>query len=132
MPSFNAHTTFRYPDNKMEMVEKGREMAGKKGLNGLLLELLEDYVNRQGAMVQQDPLGLRYESSSQGLHWSDSLKAVDLNEMREDIRSYTDEATVNELYSKVASAKEELNKQSMVIRRNKTLSKVVSIKEEAT
>ena len=38
MPSFNAHTTFRYPEDKKDLVEKARKMAGSKGLNGLQLE----------------------------------------------------------------------------------------------
>ena len=41
-----AHTTFRYPEDKKDLVEKARKMAGSKGLNGLQLELLEEFVVR--------------------------------------------------------------------------------------
>jgi len=38
------------------------KMAGSKGLNGLQLELLEEYVVRQEGTTKHNPLGLRYES----------------------------------------------------------------------
>ena len=62
MPSFNAHTTFRYPEDKKDLVEKARKMAGSKGLNGLQLELLEEFVVRQEGTTKHNPLGLKYES----------------------------------------------------------------------
>ena len=46
IPALTAHTTFRYPEDKKDLVEKARKMAGSRGLNGLQLELLEEFVVR--------------------------------------------------------------------------------------
>jgi hypothetical protein len=62
MPSFNTHTTFRYSEEKRELIEKARQMAGRKGLNALQLELLEEFVTRQEGTTKHNPLGVKYET----------------------------------------------------------------------
>lgn len=100
--------TFCWPLGKLDILRKVEKLSAHRGLSGLIQELLTEYVMKEQAIMENNPIGLRYNSSNSDTNsrfWIDSMLEPDEQKAREDIQLIED----SELVSRISVRSKKIN-----------------------
>lgn len=113
--------SFSWGLDNLEVLDKAVKLSGYKGLSGVIEQLLTDWVNQQSAVIQDNPIGLRYNSAAASAtrHWIDSLLDKPLEKLKEDISKVEDLDLLAKVSITALKINEAANNRSQVLRQIK-------------
>ena len=91
---FGVHVT--WPVSGLKEYERIKELAGPENLSKLVRNLLKEWLDKQEATIQNNPIGLRYETPD-SKHWIDILTELDTKKVTEDIDLVENQQTLTKL-----------------------------------
>lgn len=101
--------TFCWPLDKLNVLTKAEELSRHRGLSGLIQEVLTEWVMKQESVIEDNPIGLRYNSGSSAAansrRWIDAILEPDEQKAREDIQLIEDK----ELLSRISVRSKKVN-----------------------
>lgn len=91
-------TSISWPGDMVEELERIEKLAGQGNLAKLIRNLLLDWLNKQEATLQNNPIGLRYESPD-SKHWIDTIHELDIAKAAQDIELIQDQILLGRVFT---------------------------------
>lgn len=85
-----------WPSDRKDELDKVKKLAGHDNFSKLVRNLLLEWLDRQERTLQNNPIGLRYETPD-SKHWIDTISEIDISKIKEDVSLIESQELVSKL-----------------------------------
>ena len=96
--------TFSWPLKDVDSLMKAIELSGNRGFSSIIQELVKEWLAKQQAVIENNPIGLGYSVDTTN-HWIDAMLEPEEQKAKQDIKMIQDP----ELISKISVRAKKIN-----------------------